>query len=134
MTSKGLLFFGIILLVVGILLKKVTQMEVLGLALIITGVTLKSIYILLKVRIGEYKPGKELILLVLGLLLFLTGLYLRDVKQVLVYPFYFIVLGISLKIIFIVRFIQIVRTSKLINDSLKQKSIPIFNKEKRKAF
>lgn len=112
MKSKALLFTGIVLLILGIILRKMTQWDAFGLSLIIIGVTCKSIYIIQKVRNGEYKPGKEVILLVLGLLLFLTGLYLRDMKQVLVYPFYFIVLGISLKIIFIVRFIQIVRTSK----------------------
>ena len=72
MKSKVLLFIGIILLVAGIILKKMTQMDVLGLTLIIIGVTFKSIYILAKVRSGEYKPGKELILLVAGLLFFLT--------------------------------------------------------------
>jgi len=112
MKSKVLLFTGIVLLILGILLRKMTHWDTFGLSLIISGVTCKSIYIIQKVRTGEYKPGKELILLVLGLLLFLTGLYLRDVKQVLVYPIYLIVLGITLKIIFIVRYIQIVRASK----------------------
>jgi uncharacterized membrane protein len=112
MKSKALLFTGILLLILGILFRKMTQWDVYGLSLIIIGVICKSIYIIQKVRNGTYKPGKELILLVLGLLLFLTGLYLRDMKQVLVYPIYFIVLGITLKIFFIVRFIQIVRAAK----------------------
>jgi hypothetical protein len=112
MKSKVLLFTGIILLVSGILLRKTTSLDAFGLSLILIGVTYKSIYIIQKVRNGSYQPGKELILLVLGLLLFLTGLYLRDMKQVLVYPIYFIVLGITLKIFFIVRFIQIVRAAK----------------------
>ena len=112
MKSKVLLFIGIILLVVGIILKKITQMDVLGLASIITGVIFKSIYILIKVKSGEYKPGRELIFLVAGLLLFFTGLYLRGINQTLIKPIYLIVFGITLKITFIIRFIQIVQSSK----------------------
>jgi hypothetical protein len=112
MKSKGLLFIGIILLVFGIVLKKSTQMDTLGLASIITGVTLKSIYILSKVRSGEYKPGREVIFLIVGLILFFTGLYLRNINQALIKPIYLIGVGITFKIIFIIRFIQIVKSKK----------------------
>lgn len=112
MKSKALLFIGIILLVTGIILKKTTPMASFGLALILIGVTLKTIYILAKVKSGEYKPGKELYFLVVGLLIFLTGLYLRGINQTLIEPIYLIVFGIALKITFIIRFIQIVRAEK----------------------
>ena len=112
MTSKGLLFAGIILLMVGIILRKSTQMETLGLTLIIIGVSFKSIYILSKVRSGEYKPGKELIFLVVGLLLFFTGLYLRNIDQTFIKPIFLIISGITLKLIFIIRFIKIVKSAK----------------------
>lgn len=112
MKSKSLLFAGIILLVVGILLKKMTQMEVIGLAAIITGVTCKLIYIVLKARSGVYKPGTELFILAVGLLLFFTGLYLRGLEQNLINPIYLIVLGITLKVIFIIKFILIIKSSK----------------------
>jgi hypothetical protein len=112
MKSKSLLFTGIILLVVGIVLKKMTQMEVIGLIAIITGVTCKLIYIVLKAISGEYKPGTELFILAVGLLLFFTGLYLRGVEQNLINPIYLIVLGITLKVIFIIKFIQIIRSNK----------------------
>ncbi len=115
MKSKGLLFVGIVLLVIGIVIKKSTPMNTLGLVLIITGVTFKTIYIISKARSGEYKPGKELIFLFVGLVLFFIGLYLRNMNQTLVKPIYLIVSGITLKIIFIVRFIQIVKSSKKIN-------------------
>ena len=115
MKSKGLLFVGIVLLVIGIVIKKSTQMNTLGLTLIITGVTFKTIYIISKVRSGEYKPGKELIFLFVGLALFFTGLYLRNMNQTLIKPIYLIVSGNTLKIIFIVRFIQIVKSAKKIN-------------------
>jgi len=87
-------------------------MDILGLILIITGVTFKAIYIVAKVKSGEYKPGKELIFLILGLILFFTGLYLRNINQTLIKPFYLIVIGITLKIFFIIRFIQIVKSVK----------------------
>ena len=112
MKSKSLLFAGITLLVVGILLKKMTQMDVIGLAAIITGVAFKTIYIVSKVRNGEYKPGTELFILAVGLLLFFTGLYLRGIEQNLIKPIYLIVLGLTLKIIFIIKFIQIIRSNK----------------------
>ena len=112
MKLKGLLFIGIILLVIGIILKKASQLEVLGLVLIITGVTFKTIYILAKVKSGDYQPGKEMLFLLFGLILFLTGLYLRSVDQALINPIYLIVLGLSLKVIFIIKFILIVRANK----------------------
>ena len=111
---KTLLFIGIILLVVGILLKKIFLMDVLGLILIITGVTFKAIYILAKVKSGEYKPGKELVFLVVGLLFFFTGLYLQKGGESFINPIYLIVLGLTLKVIFIIRFIKIVKSHKTI--------------------
>ena len=111
---KKLLFIGVIVLVLGIMLRKGTQMEVLGLVLILTGVLFKTIYILAKIKNGEYQPGKELLFLVIGLILFLSGLYLRNVDQPFIKPLYLIVLGLSLKVIFIIRFIQIVRSNQKI--------------------
>ena len=76
-------------------------LDVLGLILIITGVTIKVIYILAKFKSGEYKPGKELLFLVAGLILFFTGLYLKNIDQNLIVSIYLIVLGLALKVIFI---------------------------------
>ncbi|MBT8394664.1 MAG: hypothetical protein KJN66_07410 [Bacteroidia bacterium] len=112
MESKYLLFTGIILLSIGILLRAINQFEYLGLSLILIGVVCKLIYIIIKVKNGDYKPGKELLLLGFGLLLFFTGLYGLDSENLILKPVYFIALGISLKLIFIVRFIQIIRSGK----------------------
>ena len=112
MKSKSLLFTGIILLVVGILVRKITEFDVIGLTAIITGVTCKLIYIVSKIKSGEYKPGAELFILATGLLLFFTGQYLKNIDQNLMNPIYLIVLGIILKIVFIFRFIQIVSARK----------------------
>ena len=107
--SKVLLFTGIILLLLGIMIKNITSQEAFGLTFIIAGVLLKTIYIISKARSGEYKPGKELYFLGVGLVFFLSGLYLKSQGTDFIHPLYLIVIGISLKIIFIVRFIQVVR-------------------------
>ena len=112
MKSKYLLFTGIISLSTGILLRAIDQLEYLGFSLITIGVVCKLLYILIKVKNGEYKPGSELFVLGLGLILLFTGLYGLDPENIYLKPVYFIVLGITLKIIFIVRFIQIIRSEK----------------------
>ena len=112
MKSKLLLFIGIILLTLGVLLKKAFHLDTLGITLIITGVIFKSIYIIQKIKSGEYKPGKELIFLVTGLLLLFIGLYLQGINQTLIMPIFLIVSGLILKTIFIIRFIQIVKQGK----------------------
>jgi hypothetical protein len=119
--SKAFLFIGIILLVVGIILINKVEMDMLGLVAIVTGVTIKIIYIFAKVKSGEYKPGKELMLLVIGLLLFLTGLYLQGINQTLIKPIYLITFGIILKILFIIKFIQIVQSKKKSNTTSQTK-------------
>jgi len=109
MVSKKLLFIGIILLIIGIIVRKLTDYELSGLVLIIIGVVCKTIYIIAKARSGEYQPGKELIFLGAGLFLFLSGLYFRHSDHNLSYPIYMIITGLILKVAFIVRFIQIVK-------------------------
>jgi hypothetical protein len=96
----------------GIVFRKITPFEVFGLFLIISGVLCKTIYIIAKARSGEYKPGRELIFLFSGLLIFLSGLYLRSQPEPLLNPLYLIITGLVLKTIFIFRFIYLVRTVK----------------------
>ena len=115
MRSKILLFIGIIFLVTGILLKKIIQVEAFGLILIIIGVTFKFLYIIIKVKSGEYKPGKEILFLTIGLLLFFSGIYLKNTNQTVIKPIYLIISGITLKIIFIIKFIQIIKSNKQVN-------------------
>lgn len=112
MRSKLLLVIGIILLSFGILIKTVFHVEFLGLALIIIGVVCKIIYIFLKVKNNEYKPGRELLFLVLGLLLFLTGMYCTKSALVIFNPLLLIITGIILKSLFVIRFIQIIRDGR----------------------
>ena len=112
MRLKSLIFTGIVLLIAGILLRKLTELNTIGLSLIIIGIACKTLYIILKGKNGEYKPGKELIILIVGLFLFLTGLYFKNNELTLINSTYLIVTGIILKIIFIIKFIQIIRSSK----------------------
>lgn len=104
MKSKWTLFLGIILLSAGIILRKATEFEITGLAVILIGVLFKTYYIISKARSGEYKPGYELVFLFVGLIMFLTGLYLRS-QEPPFNPAYLIFSGISLKVVFIILFI-----------------------------
>lgn len=113
-SKKGLLFAGIALLVLGILVRKMTDLGLVGLMLILLGVGLKTYYIVDAARSGLYKPGRELWLLFAGLALFLGGLYLRrSGTEVLIDPIYLIVIGLVLKVLFVIRFIQLVRRERM---------------------
>lgn len=110
-SRKPILYSGIALLVLGILIRKMTGFPIAGLFMIIVGVAFKTYYILASIRSGEYKPGKEIWLLFIGLALFLTGLYLRKTGFV-INPLYLIIAGLILKTLFIIRFIQLVRRGR----------------------
>ena len=112
MGSKKMLFLGISMLIIGILVRKLSSFEMSGLVMIVTGVICKTVYIIAKVKTGEYRPGKELLFLGFGLLLFLSGLYLRKSDQNLTYPLYLIFVGLILKVIFIIKFIRIVKKNR----------------------
>lgn len=110
--KKSVLFSGIGLLIVGILLRKLSEYPVFGLTLLLAGVGFKTYYIVQAIRSGLYEPGRELWLLFVGLTLFLSGLYLRG-KEFLMDPTYLIAFGIVLKILFIIRFIQLVKVNRV---------------------
>lgn len=109
--KKTVLFAGIGLLILGILMRKLSAYPTIGLVLILLGVALKTYYIIRAIRSGLYQPGRELWLLLAGLAFFLGGLYLRS-KNLVSDPTYLIVLGLGLKVLFIIRFIQIVRLNR----------------------
>ena len=109
MKKKWLLFAGILLLVLGIVLRKATELKTEAILLIITGVLFKTYYVISKIKSGEYKPGYELGLLLVGLVLFLSGLYLRSHEPPF-NPAFLIVPGLLLKVAFIVLFIIKIRS------------------------
>ena len=116
MNLKWVLFTGILCLVTGIVLRKITDLDSHAIFLIILGLILKVYYIVHKIVTGEYKPGKEFIFLAVGLAFFMLGLYLKKVGSSFnPQPLMFI--GIFLKVIFVVLFIRKIRTAR----KLKQK-------------
>ena len=111
MKLKWILFTGIVLLTIGILLKKFSNLSFEPILLIITGVLLKIYYLIGKARSGEYKPGVELGILLVGLLLFLSGLYARS-HETAFNAAYLIIPGITLKVIFVILAISKMRSQR----------------------
>ena len=109
MKSKWTLFGGILFVIMGIVLRRITELGFGPILLIVLGALLKTYYIFNKVKRGSYKPGYELIFLFGGLILFLSGIYMRS-HQPAFSPKILIFLGIFLKITFIVMFVIKVKT------------------------
>jgi len=104
MKKKWTLFAGITLLVAGIFLRNLTEMNQAAVLLIVLGLLFKTYYIVRMVRTGEYKPGYELYFLFAGLALFLSGLNLKSQNPSVISGL-LIFTGILLKTAFIVIFI-----------------------------
>lgn len=111
MKSKWTLFAGIILLVAGIVLRNLTEMDLAAVSLIVLGVLFKTYYIVRMARSGEYKPGYELYFLFAGLGMFLSGLYLKSQNPSVIAGL-LIFTGILLKTSFIVIFIVRLRAAR----------------------
>ncbi len=108
MKSKLILYAGIVFLLAGLLLMHVLKLNTFGLSLIILGVLCKLAYIIIKMINKEYKPGYEMGLLFIGLLLFL------GLRHFLPQPFSWIIAtgGILLKVSFVILFIRKVRANR----------------------
>lgn len=70
------------------------------------GGTMKLLYLFLGVRSGQVILGSEMILLVLGLMLIFTAVYLRKTEQLLHLYVWFLSVGIIVKTLFVVLFIR----------------------------
>ena len=105
MKHKWPLFTGIILLILGIVMRKAFNISTLGLFTIIAGVLLKIYYIVNKIVRKEYKPGYEVLFLVFGLAIFFLRYYLHS-QITVISAGVFMGIGISLKIVFIVLFMR----------------------------
>ena len=101
--SKWKLFLGLILLTLGIVLRLFTEQDTLAVSLIILGVLLKAGHIVGMIQKKSYQPGIELIILGLGLSLFFFGLYICQDDN---FARFFIIIGLALKIVFVVLFIR----------------------------
>ena len=104
MKSKYLIYAAIILLTAGIVLSALEVMSVLALLLIITGILLKLTYLIINKLNRSYKPGYELLILLVGLVLFFVGKY-SDIDFISQYATVFIFAGIFCKITFVLLFL-----------------------------
>ncbi|MBN1769229.1 MAG: hypothetical protein JXR50_02520 [Prolixibacteraceae bacterium] len=105
MQNKCPLYTGLTLLAIGIILKSTTSYSAAALLVMLAGVAFKIYYITAKVIRKEYKPGYELLVLISGLAIFLTGLLLT--KHGLLHTaasITFKITGISLKAAFVLLF------------------------------
>lgn len=111
MKVKGILYIGILLLLLGLLLRYLTPYDSAGLGLIIVGIILKFFYILRAVIIGQYRPQSEIYLLISGLLLLFLGLwYKQNINEVDGYGM--ITIAILLKLSFVIFFIRKTRVNR----------------------
>lgn len=99
------LYIGLVLLFIGILLRAFTENAILAIILILLGVSSKVYYLIGRVNKGKYKPGWELLILIIGLFLFFLGIYIKS-NQFLFNPHFLIIPGVFLKVLFIVIFIK----------------------------
>ena len=111
MKAKLLLYLGILLLVIGIVLRTMGLLGIIPWFIIIAGASCKILYMASVMKKGAYKLGAEMFLLYGGLLLFFSGMYLKsdffvDNARILV-P-----LGICFKVAFVLVFIWKVRQRK----------------------
>jgi hypothetical protein len=105
MSQKWPLFLGLLILTIGIVLKKSSDLSVLPILLMVLGVSLKVFYIISKSRTKKYRVGYELLVLAFGLVLFFTGLYFKK-NGAAFNPYWLMGPGIVLKVIFVILFIR----------------------------
>lgn len=110
MNLKFLLYSGLVILAIGIILRYLSSYPNVGLVLIVSGVLLKLIYIAIAIINRRYKPGKEFLLLIIGLLLLFLGLWHKlNVSIMVGYSMVFV--AVLLKAVFIVLFIKKTKAS-----------------------
>jgi len=116
MKQKWSLYAGILILTTGILLKIFTDMDPVSTLIIVGGVLFKVYYIIINIVKGIYKPGYELVFLLVGLTMFISGRYLLS-PDGFANPAFLTIPGIMLKIAFVALFIRKSRMSSVSNDS-----------------
>lgn len=101
--SKWKLILGLILLICGIILKLISNFDHWAVFLIALGAFLKVLHIIGIIKNRSYKPGWEIVILILGLSLFFFGLYICQIES---RAQLFIICGLLLKTTFVVMFIR----------------------------
>ncbi len=105
-----MIFVGLVLLLGGLLLKPLTESAI-PLIMIMTGGTLKLIYVMISFLNKTYRPGKELLLLLMGLTVFFTGVYLK--RQGFEGWLVIEASGILMKVTFVLLFIKKLRAVRV---------------------
>jgi hypothetical protein len=111
MKQKWPIFAGILLLTLGIIFRFMQFDSGLYVPFFAVGGVLKLLYLVKIIAQGKYRPGLEMGLLILGLILFFLSLVLKN-NYNSDYYIYFLVPGITLKILFIVLFIYKLQNRK----------------------
>ncbi|MGM0566722.1 MAG: hypothetical protein ACQESX_08215 [Bacteroidota bacterium] len=111
MNIKIPLITGLILIATGFILKMLGNNPLWGNMLIAAGIISKIIFLIITLRAKAYKPGIEAIFLLAGLLIFLTGMTLRELTASDCTGSVFLASGITLKLVFIMMFFQKFKTN-----------------------
>ena len=101
---------GVALLMLGVILRFTGVPASIFLVCMVSGILLKIYCIVILTRKNLYKPGPEMLLLLLGLTLFFSSMVM---KQLGIAPyFYFMITGLTLKLVFVILFIRKTATVK----------------------
>lgn len=111
MKKKWTLLAGITLLLTGIILRFTGMENYLYIPFMAAGGLLKIYYITSQIITGTYKPGYEILFLILGLMLFFSGIALKHTLHESTY-FFLILPGLALKFIFVLAFIRCIRLNR----------------------
>ncbi len=111
---KKFLYIGFMFLYIGILTRNLTDTLLLGNLFFFTGIGLKILFLILKIKTSNYKLGREVFLFITGLTLFLSGIYIVNSTSTILKPS-LMVSGILLKISFIVIVLKKIKTKNQTN-------------------
>ena len=104
MKQKWPIFAGILFLTLGIIFRMMHMKSGLYVPFFALGGTLKTYYLGTIIRHGKYKPGWELLSLIVGLTIFFTGVILKNSYHSENY-LYWMAVGLALKVLFVILFI-----------------------------
>ncbi|WP_430817534.1 hypothetical protein [Carboxylicivirga sp. RSCT41] len=102
---KYLIMIGGTLILLGIVLKVLSVEGPWAAISFSVGGTLKLLYMIIGVRSGQVKVGAEIALLVIGLGLIFTAVYLRKTDQLMHLYVWFLSIGVLIKALFVTLFI-----------------------------
>lgn len=103
--GKLLLYVGLLLLTIGLLFRYLSNYQIFAAVLVFIGIAGKLVYLISKLKAKNYNPGLELIILLIGLVVFFIGIYLRS-QGISNLGVFFIIAGLTLKVGFILMFFR----------------------------